>query len=189
MKLDTIMSIKASYVVYPIVLVVIISVFAFEYATSDLTQEILGYDGASSTDQTVLALKEGSLPAITGYLDESSEKAYALEQGNVTEVSAVLTWSDEPDQNLMVNEPDYFGLTLISPTGDSRSSGAVPNPPGGQGLVELRLSIPQDNASADRWTVLVQAGECGDHQGFVRTEDDPGNQYTLQVSYSYMGVA
>ena len=181
----------ARLVVYPVVLALVVGIFAVEYVNFDANfdaVEAASHVSIQPGGGGGLGELAGSLPAVSGSLQENSQKATILTlDAKATSLKVRLTWEDEPAQFPLENQPDSFKVALASPSGNASESQLVSNPVGGEGLVELALRVGGAGEEGD-WSVTVFLGDCGDQQGFVRSVADTGNAYSLAISYTYPGV-
>lgn len=127
-----------------------------------------------------------TLTPITGYCsnpDVNSGNAVkdnpvALPNGPVTEIIFELTWTDEPD-----SQPDTFELSVSDgenePTSDSSPSGTI------------TLTLTGESLNKD-WTATVECKIAGDTDrgplGLL-TETDKGNNWRLEITYTYSAGA
>ncbi|MGQ9583248.1 MAG: hypothetical protein ACUVV6_07020 [Thermoplasmatota archaeon] len=140
-----------------------------------------------------------SAPPFTGTGEESSETTFNLtiEETNLVELRATLTWQDEAASRPgLTNEPDALSLTVSSPEGESKSASDTSS----SGSVTVTFTYNVTEASAARnqskrgtggWNFVVEVGSCGDQEPLIpdplglRTVADTGNAFTLTVSYSH----
>lgn len=119
----------------------------------------------------------------------------------IHEASVTLTWTDEPDANvLFTNQPDEFTVSIEDNNAMDSDQDTGANPRNGQGSLSASWS------SGDSWLVLgntdlvdwgdadvlesvlltarVDMDSAGDQEARLRTIPDPGNDFTLQVMVS-----
>jgi hypothetical protein len=136
-----------------------------------------------------------ALAPLSGHCDENgrSDHEAQINRTSISALSAVLTWTDEAPPNPMAqNQPDSFQLTVTTPWGEEISSDTAENPQGGEGRITLDLQPPKDKRTDGTWTFTVAAGTCGDNVGPIGRFEmaaDNGNDYTLEVTYTYMRSA
>ncbi|MEM2870575.1 MAG: MFS transporter [Thermoplasmata archaeon] len=118
-----------------------------------------------------------------------------IEERNLASLTFTLRWTDEEDIVRLLrtyeNQPDEFGLAVVSPGGIAVSSGMVSNPHGREGSVSVSLTFnfsgPEDARGNGTYKVTIACGNCGDFFpafgiiGFT----DTGNDWTLEVKYDY----
>ena len=84
MDIDRLLSLKASHIVFPIVLMVIVFVFAYEFTTYETTLEILGFnDVEEDGPDTGPELLELSLPLFSEYISEGTSSERMIEQAGI----------------------------------------------------------------------------------------------------------
>lgn len=201
---------RQTYVVFALIIVImVVGVFRYEnsrYAGAMLTTSQIksllaeiekGTFGSGGVDLSRMEKSEGEMEK-SGYLAEHSSTQYRVreEGGYIYQVKAVLTWRDEEDYNILYdNQPDQFRLTINSPDSNyTLSSDWVANQHGGEGRIELTLTLPDEIVShlspGDAWTVTVEMGDAGDQHkirplpGIIGRRDD-GNSFDLLVTYGY----
>ena len=109
----------------------------------------------------------------------------------IVEVSATLTWTDEPASGIRpgnYNEPDTFSLSVESPGGESDSAS------GDNELLSVSLTVPEgtDFDPEEEWIFTVSCGICGDHYtrtGLIQIDTDNGNDWTLTIEVKYIAPA
>ncbi len=113
-----------------------------------------------------------------GYCDEGSSWEKAIELGDISllEIIFLLTWQDDEGSD---SDPDT--LSLSADDGMNEISGQANTG---------SLSVGSDeNGLNDSWNAVVTCESAGDtplfRSGGFLTEDDPGNSWTLEVTYTY----
>jgi len=148
--------------------------------------------GGRITDWSEFSVTNIILDSIEGHSNENSEDDYYIEitHPNVLEVTATLTWQDEPDNGARYsNEPDEFSISITPPNGTGVTSDTQSN-----GRVSVEISfIPQNDPyfnGTGEYIITVQCHICGDQTlrrpsiGFFDV-DDTGNDWTLEIGYTY----
>ena len=121
------LSIKATHLVYPVLIMLIIGVFVGEYFSYD--KHFLSAEEGQGESQAIEVVElDASFPAFSGHAQEGEPKTLDIGlAANVTWLSFTLAWSDEPDETLMTNQPDTFELVVELASGEVLQSGAVSN--------------------------------------------------------------
>ncbi|MCK5559803.1 MAG: hypothetical protein KAJ51_04395 [Thermoplasmata archaeon] len=120
---------------------------------------------------------------INGYTQEHSETKNIIELGTARLISVKfrLNWTDEePEDMFHTNQPDTFQIQFITPFGVTESSS-----PSDSGLIEFSYTVPIDGQEIWDENIMfyIVAQECGDQEALVRTIEDDGNSWTVQVNY------
>jgi MFS family permease len=109
---------------------------------------------------------------------------------NLESVTFTLTWQDEPDYSgRHSNQPDSFTLKINSPEGSASDSGQQND---GYASVTIEFDPQNDpyfNGTGE-YQITIQCDNCGDHElwrpsGGVQDQPDNGNDWSLDVKYSY----
>jgi membrane protease YdiL (CAAX protease family) len=115
----------------------------------------------------------------SGNLNEGASSEYTFE-GNqmiVEWVNITLTWTDEPDQDpLLNNQPDTFRVTLSDPDGEELDSA--------EGFNEQLTISWQDSDDIEydgTFTITVTLVSAGDQEGIFRTSPDNSNNYNIGI--------
>jgi hypothetical protein len=180
-------SIKASYVVYPVLIILVFAVFAFEWDYFMGTKQ--GQLATDNKPETVWIYEIGSdqLTPITGYAAENSESGYEVQDDHAfTSLTVALQWEDENPEVLLTNQPDSFKLAIVSPFGERVESQPATDTVGSQGKLNLTLNKPGTTSETGTWVAYVITGNCGDQEGFIRTVEDGGNSFTLSISFTWI---
>jgi hypothetical protein len=131
-----------------------------------------------------------------GYANELEETPITQEMTNPINITITLTWTDEPDRNLLwLNQPDSFGLQLEGPNGQSGDAPMISNTQGQAGEVTLTMSVDHSNsnwtAGSGEWTITIVAGDAGNQErrrpaliGF----QDAGNDYDMTIDWDYYDI-
>lgn len=120
----------------------------------------------------------------------------------IMNISAVLTWSDEPDQRrirVYQNQPDTFSISITDPNGNVTDTGSASNSRGGEGRVELQVSMTQEEAASlvgtGNWTIDVTLDSVGDYEARLGvglwpiTPTDSGNDFSLTYEIEYYDLS
>ncbi len=153
-------------------------------------------------DLSKLEKLPGDSQTENGRADEGieTELKVSIEHSNVCEIVFELSWSDEADADARhTNEPDTFTIRVESPDGSFSKEGKGKNGQGGQGNIEVSItlfdeanppkSLPFLNGTGD-WNIIISVA-AGDQEPLIpslfgmRTFEDRGNDFTLAMSYSY----
>ena len=186
-------------------------VIVFSYSASSLEDEVMSLDQIMDklgeevktkkgpndnpfpTDEFSQA--EGDPTTVTGTGEEGTDatESLSLGQENLISITFVLTWTDEPDRNVLwINQPDSFGLEVSGPNNQSGSAPMVSNGHGQEGKVELTVTVEHedsyDGLGVGEWEYTIKCGDCGNQErrrpaliGFT----DSGNDWSLSISYNY----
>jgi MFS family permease len=133
----------------------------------------------------------------TGYTNENQATEFNFivseETPRLVWVNCSLSWTDESSSYPFgTNDPDQFSVAIIAPDGTTMdesglsTSGPVTSSVG----LDYKAEGFKDTYLGE-WTILIQAGTCGDDNGIgsfgiIRTTEDTGNAWTLEFSYTYM---
>ena len=134
--------------------------------------------------------------------DEGSETTYQtlVDEANVMAISFMLTWSDEADADIRhTNEPDSFTIKVESPDGSYSGEEKGTNAQGGEGKIELSMTLFDESNPPREYPFLNGTGEwkitvsivAGDQEPVLpslfgmRTFSDTGNDFTLEITYEY----
>jgi dipeptide/tripeptide permease len=113
---------------------------------------------------------------------------------NVFNTTFILSWTDEaPPNPLWTNQPDQFSLKVQGPDGQTVQQGPVANVVGQEGHVTVTIQGDAMNLTGSKGTgdynVTVVMGTAGPNTlkrgPGVITRTDPGNDWTIDVSYRY----
>jgi hypothetical protein len=135
--------------------------------------------------------------SITGYTSEHSSSDNLLDipeenQERLINIEANLNWRDEGSSFIGgSNEPDEFKVSILAPNDELEESGFSSS-----GTTTVSFILPDHNSRdfinnyMGEWVIVVEAGDCGDDQSVmgIRTSADNGNDWTLDYSYTYMGI-
>ena len=181
MFMSTILDMRASIIVYPVIIILLVGIFAVEYSAFQKTDDEDGGGSFGNTDDyEELAFSE---EPIYDYLEENTQKDFTFNEEGLmmTKMQATLAWVDEESQLPMVNRPDNFKIVITRPCGENTESDMVP-------LGALTIFTQTENATWEDgvWTVTVICGDCGDQQGVLRSEPDNGNEFMLSVTYYWL---
>jgi len=147
-------------------------------------------DGGGAPDKPEVPVEEVYLNGWSGSLGEGEDITFnGSIEAKVTWIEVTLTWTDESDYTLRTNEPDGFTLTVTA--GEETMSDSGENPRGGEG--ELVVAFNMDNEDPpyiEDYEIEVVLHYCGDQEGPAGlggplTVPDDGNEYTLELVYSY----
>lgn len=154
-------------------------------------------------------IESHTLSPHSGYTEEGSAShvAFVLSRANLTGVVATLSWRDA------IGAPDNLTLEARSPGGaafgpEAGSGGEgridldapVGSVPTGEVVIEAATeaeawaqflqAYPADPLETGEWNATVSVTDAGDlHVADVVTQPDPGNNWTLSVTYrTYGGV-
>jgi len=149
--------------------------------------------GGRTTDWSEFMVTNIILDSIDGHSNENTEDDYYIEitHPNVLEVTITLSWQDEPDDsNRYNNEPDEFSISIAPPNGTGVTSTTQSN-----GRVSAEISfIPQNDPyfnGTGEYIITVLCHTCGDQEPIIpdplgfRTISDTGNDWTLEVGYTF----
>lgn len=140
----------------------------------------------------------------SGQLAEGGEDTVTIDADNraIKNITAVLTWTDEPDQRrvrLYQNQPDRFSMSIIDPEGNVTDSSSGSNTRGGEGNIELQVSLSNEQIQSfmgsDGWTITISLESVGDYEARVGvglwpvTPTDDGNQYSLSYDIEYYEIS
>ena len=149
---------------------------------------------------------EGPTFTVNEYLAENTPGEYSWtvplnEDEYLHSIVFTLTWEDEPDVNAgpggvitFANQPDQFSLDLFqaadpdddTTTEDSYTEGPNSNPRGDQGMITYNQAYDHEKKEsmngAGSWVITVTCGTCGDQEGYLRTQQDNGNDFSLEVT-------
>lgn len=172
-----------------------------EVEIRDMITERIGKDNIP--DLSKLVTVKGDPISQDGRADEGADTALKItvEDTNVCEISFTLSWSDEANADgRHTNEPDFFTIQVASPDGSYSSEEDGENAQGGNGNIELSItlfdesnppkSLPFLNGTGD-WKVTISVA-AGDQEPLIpdpfgmRTFPDQGNDFDLVTTYSYM---
>jgi MFS family permease len=144
--------------------------------------------------------------SIDAYLNENTPGEYSWavplnEDEYLHSIIFTLTWEDEPDASAgpggiitFTNQPDQFSLDLLleaDPEDDTTTEvtfaeGPNSNPRNGQGTITYTNSFDHEKKEsmngAGTWAITVTCGTCGDQEGYLRTQADNGNDFTLEIT-------
>ncbi|MCD6383016.1 MAG: hypothetical protein J7L88_00975 [Thermoplasmata archaeon] len=201
---------RHTYVLFALIIVfMVVGVFKYEnakYSGKMLTASQIkamiaeiekGTYGEGGVDLSRMVKEERTIRE-SGHLKEKTSTSYPVSQQDsyIYQVRAILTWTDEPDYNILYdNQPDEFRMTVSSPDSNyTLSSDWVANKHGEEGRIELTLTLPDEIVKhlspGDSWTVTVEMGEAGDQKkirplpGIIGRRDD-GNDFTLEIVLEY----
>ncbi len=132
------------------------------------------------------------LHGLTGFTSDgqSSTEPVDLNGSSPTAVTAVLTWTDEPDLARHTNLPDSFKVTVSMGNQTASGEGANGHGTPGEITVELKLAEALAKADASAVTVVVTCVNAGVQQGVpaglgLRDKPDSGNAWSLSVNASF----
>ena len=176
--------------VYTFLVAFIVLIFAVEYVSFENNLKELGFDFSAVPPhgETGGAIeKTASLAPESGQMSEGTAEAFPFSfEKSVLSLHLVLEWTDEADNPPLINQPDTFQVTIESPSGKVMKGGPSANPQGGEGKIDITHNSDVETGELGIWTVTVTLVDCGDQEGFVRTESDDGNSYALSISYTYL---
>jgi hypothetical protein len=152
-------------------------------------------------DYTKWPLKRSSMYHVSGEpLNENSFTTLTITNINDTYITRVffeLHWEDEDNIkdagiSKIVNEPDYFNFSVLTPWEQFNNSDTLGSEYGGSGLILLDIDIPEIDAARGDWVVTVYCGDCGDQVvvgpgGTVLStyETDDSNNWELSYYYEF----
>jgi len=138
------------------------------------------------------------------YLEENSaeELTIGFDGRPVTSATFILSWIDDDTPENQVgrfgstNQPDSFTLTVIySEDGDEKTASGSNDVETKEGSITLTITLndaPEGNEYISKemeWLVLIECIEAGDSEGELSgivTAVDDGNDWALEVEYSYL---
>jgi hypothetical protein len=109
----------------------------------------------------------------------------------IKEVKVTLTWTDEPDNSPLENQPDTFSVTLTGPGGSESSSGS--NAIGSPGMIttEIGFTISEVaeliSAEEDDYGIecIITMEEAGNQEGpfglYEQPDDSNDYTYTMEI--------
>jgi hypothetical protein len=133
----------------------------------------------------------------TGYTNENQATEFNFivseETPRLVWVNCSLSWMDESSSYPFgTNDPDQFSVAIIGPDGTSMDESGLST----SGPITASVGLDYNTEGfkdtyLGEWTILVQAGTCGDDNGIgslgiIRTTEDTGNAWTLEFSYTYL---
>ena len=133
----------------------------------------------------------------TGNANSDTTYNFSINYTRVVQVMVNLTWTDEATSGTRyTNTPDELGLEVHSPDGAAQTDKKT-NPQGGEGLVSLTYTYnatDKKNPGTGSWDIIVTVGACGPQVPRInilgiREVPDPGNAYTLTITYEYLARA
>ena len=180
--MGNLLDMKASNIVYPVIILLIVSIFAVEYSAYQKGPDEGGGGGGSGLTGELQELAFSPDP-IYDYLDENTQKDFVFELNDlkVTKMQATLAWADEESNPPLLNMPDNFKIVIVRPSGERTESDMVP-----YGAITIFAQTENGTWEEGDWNVIVVCGDCGDHQGMLRSEPDTGNDFMLSVTYWWL---
>jgi hypothetical protein len=129
----------------------------------------------------------------SGYINEFSTEdvPITIEEEMLTEVSAELSWQDDPSDYFQgTNEPDALKVSIMTPTGDIVDESELSyNSPisASYTLLDYNEKGFKDDFLGE-WRFIIEAGDCGDDYARfgIRSTPDDGNDWTLEIIISAM---
>jgi hypothetical protein len=145
----------------------------------------------------------------SGELAVGANETIIIPQGTriIKNLTAVLTWVDEtqrpgmPRLRRYQNQPDSFSMSIDPHMGNQTQDGAGSNTIGGEGRIEIKISLSNDelNAAIDAarnagtglpdWSVEVVLTEAGDWSTLLPPHiigfRDDANAYILEIEFQY----
>jgi len=181
-----VLSLKA-VVIFPVLLLFFLMVFSVEIANFEHGMDVIGYDGVIGPDPDWREIEVGPITR-SGYVQQDSSIKYQFQLDDVKTNSfhIHLQWNDEPSLQFYENRPDEFRITVISPNGNRHTSPFHSNTMDQPGDIHFSVQLEDIQWEFGTWTVLVEAGNCGDQVAMFRTIEDNGNQYTMDISYIHL---
>lgn len=186
--MKSLLSVRAT-AIFPVILIFVVSIFMVESSSYMDGLYSIGYSGQIGPDYDIREIAV-ELDIQSGYAPENSGVEFTFEpEQKAVSFSIVLEWVDEIPQQLLQNQPDNFQVIVRSPSGVEMRSPSVSNQVGNPGRLEFTAIL--DNAEEygvgelGTWTVIIQAGDCGDQTSLLRTVQDGGNEFSFDVSYEY----
>jgi hypothetical protein len=171
-----------------ILLTLLLAMIFWNAAANTDTVGLPGGGGGGNVD-----LDTGAMDPINGNSAENSQQEFnvSVEEKAIAEITYTLTWEDEQANPGFSNDPDEFSLAVNTSWGEYAETPMTENGGDGRGEVSLTFAAPgvyPDTGSAGEYIVTVTMGEAGDEwplgipsAGF----NDPGNDWTLTVTYTY----
>jgi len=184
-------------IIIPILIIPVLVLASFGLGTSPFLRED---EDVGEVDWSGF-IKETGFTSFNGECAEQSNtrKTITLSEENIVNVTFLLRWTDEPDQENGVgpikftyeNGPDKLSFTATLPDGNRSIGRESSNPHGGEGRTSSRYSyspdeIPYDNGTG-AYEINVRCGDCGDFDAgrLPMTIEDTGNAWTVEVTYEY----
>lgn len=178
---------QISIVVFVLLTLLLAGIF-WNAAANTETVSLPGGGGDGKYD-----IDNGAQDPINGYSDENTEDTFpvSVEEKAIQKVTFTLSWEDEQPRPGFGNDPDEFSLHVNTTWGEYNETPMTENGGDRRGEVSLEFAAPgeaPDTGSAGEYNVTVEMGEAGDEWplnipsvGF----NDPGNDWTLTVTYTY----
>jgi hypothetical protein len=181
--MSNILEMKASIIVYPVIIILVVGIFATEYSAYQKNLDGIEQEPSANGMAGELVELAFSPDPIIDYLEENTHREFVFNMDGtmMTKMQATLAWADEPPQTPMLNLPDNFQLVIVRPSGERTESDMVPF-----GAITIFSQMPNGTWEEGDWTVSVICGDCGDQQGILRSEPDNGNEYILSVTYWWL---
>jgi hypothetical protein len=148
----------------------------------------------------------------SGELAAGANESFSISQGTriIKNVTAVLTWVDEtqrpgvPRLRRYENLPDSFTMSVTPPGGNGSEQSAA-NPAGGEGRIEISLSVSNEDLNSaigdaivsgtllPDWSAEVVLTDAGDWRTvlpprFIGFRDD-ANSYILEMTIEYYDIS
>jgi hypothetical protein len=154
--------------------------------------------------QTSSIEEEWASYTVQGFLEENSAEEFTIEFDGraVTSATFVLSWIDDDTPENQVgrfgstNQPDSFALSVTySEDGDKKTASGSNDVDTKEGSITLTITLDDVPEGDDyiskemEWLVLVECTEAGDSEGNfsgIVTAVDEGNDWALEVEYSYL---
>jgi hypothetical protein len=121
-----------------------------------------------------------------------------VEEENIKSIMFVLTWTDEPDQDIRYeNQPDEFTIEVVSPDEELYGPESAFNPQGGTGTISLSISFNPDTEpylnGTGQYDITISCGSCGDQELIrpsigLQDQQDNGNTWELAITYEYYKI-
>jgi hypothetical protein len=169
--------------------VVLILAFAVVFAATAVPG---GGPGHSSHAGGPGSATVSELHDLTGFTSDgqSSTEPVDLNGSAPSAVTAVLTWTDEPDIARHTNLPDSFQVTVAMGSMTASGNGTNGHGTPGEVTVDLKLTGTLSPANASALTIVVTCVNAGPQQGVpaglgLRDRADTGNAWSLSVNATF----
>ncbi len=147
-----------------------------DYYYHDDDEEAGAGTGGTQEEGPALVPVEESLLSVTGYTAEgrSSTESFTIVDANTTQISAVLTWTDD------IGDNDQFSLGLVFEGNNVETVSAT------TGSLELVYNL---GATGD-YELVVGAVDCpGSGLGISPVDRDGGNDWQLSASVTVLRIS
>lgn len=156
-------------------------------------------DDDTTDDYQNWPLKRSSMYHVSGdALNEDSFTTVTINNINdsyITRVFFELHWEDEANIKdagglKIVNQPDYFNFSVLTPWGQNNNSETFGSEYGGAGQILMDIDVPEIDAARGDWRVTIYLGDCGDQVvvgpgGTVLNTYEADNSNNWALSYYY----